>query len=81
MRHIILEQGLVVDPKKIMSIREWPIPTDVSSVRSFMGIAEYYRRFVEICSTLAYPITSLQRKGTKFKWREKCQNSFEQLKL
>ena len=46
-----------------------------------MGIARYYRRFVEIFFALAYPITSLQRKGTKFEWTEKCQNSFEQLKL
>ena len=79
--HIISEQGLAVDPEKINSIREWPVPTDVSMVRSFMGIAGYYRRFVEIFSALAYPITSLQRKGTKFEWTDKFQNSFEQLKL
>ena len=46
-----------------------------------MGIAGYYRRFVERFSALAYPITSLHRKWVKFEWIEKCQNSFEQLKL
>ena len=46
-----------------------------------MGIVGYYQRFVEIFSAIAYPITSLQRKGTKFEWTENCQNSFEQLKL
>ena len=79
--HIISEQGLAVDPDKIKAIKEWPVPTDVSAVRSFMGITGYYRRFVEIFSAIPYPITSLQRKGVKFEWTEKCQNSFEQLKL
>ena len=81
MGHIISDHGLAIDPEKIKEIREWPIPIDVSSVRSFMGIAGYYRRFVEIFSALAYPITSLQRKGVKFEWTEKCQNSFDQLKI
>ena len=57
------------------------MPTDVSAVRSFMGIVGYYHRFVERFSAIAYPITSLQRKGVKFEWTEKCQNSFDQLKL
>ena len=69
--HIISKQGLVVDPEKIKSIREWHVPVDVSSVRAFMGIVGYYRRFVERFSALAYPITSLQRNGTKFEWMEK----------
>ena len=46
-----------------------------------MGIAGYYRRFVERFFVIAYPITSLQRKGVKFEGTEKCQNNFEQLKL
>ena len=45
--HIISKQGLDVDPENIKAIKEWPVPTDVSTVRSFMGIAGYYRRFVE----------------------------------
>lgn len=79
--HIISEQGLVIDPEKIKAISEWPVLTDVLTVRSFMGIAGYYRIFVERFSTIAYPITSLQRKGVKFEWTEKSQNSFEKLKL
>ena len=81
MGHIISEQGLAVDPEKIQAIKEWPVPTDVSAVRSFMGTAGYYHRFVERFSAIAYPITSLQRKGVKFEWTEKFQNSFEQLNL
>lgn len=79
--HIIFEQGLVVDPEKIKAIKEWLVPTNVSVVRSFMGIASDYRRFVEIFSAIAYPITSLQRKGVKFESTKKFQNSFEKLKL
>ena len=81
MGHIIFEQGLDVDPEKIKAIRNWPVPNDVSAVRSFMGIAGSYCRFVKRFSPIAYPITSLQRKGVKFQWTKKCQNSFEQLKL
>ena len=81
MGHIIYKRGLAVDPEKIKAIKEWPVPTNVSVVRSFMGIAGYYRRFVERFSAIAHPITSLQRKGVKFEWTEKCKNSFDQLKL
>jgi len=69
-----------VDPDKIKAIMEWPVPRDVSDVRSFMGITSYYQRFIEGFSKIAYPITSLQKKGTKFIWSDKCQKSFEQLK-
>ena len=79
--HIISKKGLAVDPEKINAIREWPVLTNVSAVRSFMGIAGYYRRFVERFYGIACIITSLQKKGVKFEWTEKCQNSFEQLKL
>ena len=79
--HIISGKGLLVDLEKIQAIMDWHVPTDVSSIRYFMGIAGYYRRFSGRFSTLAYPITSLQKKGVKFEWTEKCQHSFEQLKL
>ena len=59
---------------------EWPIPKDVADIRSFMGLVGYYRRFVEGFSRVAYPITSLQKKGRVFKWTSECQRSFEQLK-
>ena len=81
MGHIISKKGLAVDPKKIKAIKEWPVPMDVSVVRSFMGIAGYYCIFVESFSPIAHPITSLQRKGVKFEWTNKCQNNFDQLKL
>jgi hypothetical protein len=51
---------------------EWPAPTNVPEVRSFMGLAGYYRRFVEGFSKIANPITELQKKNKKFVWTEKC---------
>eukprot|EP00253_Pinus_taeda_P022926 PITA_22926 len=78
--HIITKEGIAVDPEKIRTIMEWPIPKDVADIRSFMGLAGYYRRFVEGFSRVAYPITSLQKKGRTFKWTTECQQSFEQLK-
>lgn len=66
--HIISKEGLAMDPKKVKAIMNWPLPKDVSAIRSFMGIARYYRRFSEGFSKLAYPITSLQKKGVEFPW-------------
>jgi hypothetical protein len=78
--HVISSKGIVVDPEKIKSIMEWPVPKDVADIRSFMGITGYYRRFIEGFSNIAYPITSLQKKGIKFNWSQKCQDSFNKLK-
>lgn len=78
--HIITKEGIVVDPEKIKTIMEWPTPKDVADIRYFMGLAGYYRQFVEGFSRIAYPITSLQKKGKVFKWTADCQRSFEQLK-
>jgi hypothetical protein len=78
--HVISSEGIVVDPENIKSIMEWPVPKDVVDIWSFMGITEYYRRFIERFSKIAYPITSLQKKGTKFNWSQKCQDSFNKLK-
>eukprot|EP00253_Pinus_taeda_P015342 PITA_15342 len=72
--------GIAVDPEKIKAIMDWPVPKDVADVRSFMGLAGYYRRFVEGFSKVAFPITSLQKKGRAFQWTPNCQKSFEQLK-
>jgi hypothetical protein len=80
LRHVISEEGIVVDPKTIKAIMEWLVPKDVEDIRSFMGITGYYCRFIEGFSKTTYPITSLQKKGTKFNWTQKCQDSFNKLK-
>jgi hypothetical protein len=56
------------------------VPKGVLHVQSFKNITRYYRRFIEWFSKLAYPITSLQKKGIRFKWIEKCQEKFEKIK-
>ena len=69
-----------MDPDKIEAIRNWPTPKNVTVVRSFMGLAGYYRRFIEGFSKVAHAIISLQWKGIKFEWTSKCEESFQQLK-
>ena len=58
----------------------WPTRRNVTDVRSFMGLAGYYRRFIEGFSKVAHAITSLQKKGIKFEWAWRCEESFQQLK-
>ena len=69
-----------MDSDKIKSKTEWSVPKDVTDVRSFMGITGYYRKFIEGFSRIANPITSLQKKGKKFVWDKKCEDSFNKLK-
>ena len=69
-----------MDPTKVEAITTWPRPATVIEVRSFLGLAGYYRRFVEGFSTLALPLTQLMREWVKFEWSEERQRSFEELK-
>jgi hypothetical protein len=78
--YIISNGGILVDPVKVKEIVVWSIPTTVTGVRRFLGLAGYYRRFIEGFSKIAKPMTSLLEKGREFKWDEKCQDSFDQLK-
>jgi hypothetical protein len=78
--HIISKDGIEVDPEKVAVVREWSAPKSVTEVRSFMGLAGYYRRFIGGFSKIEHPITSLQRKGMKFQWTTECERSFQHLK-
>jgi hypothetical protein len=75
--HIITDGGIKVDPGKILI---WKQPTDVSKIRNFLGIAGYYRRFIEGFSKIVKPLTSLLEKGKEFKWDEARQKCFNELK-
>jgi hypothetical protein len=79
--HIISNGGISVDPAKVREIVGWKIPSSVTEIRSFLGLAGYYRRFIEGFSKIANPMTSLLEKGKESKWSRECQDSFNQLKL
>lgn len=78
--HIISKEGVVVDSEKIKAIMEWPTRQNATKVRSFMGLARNYRRFIWDFSNIRHPTTTLQRKWVKLQWKPKCTTSFEQLK-
>ena len=78
--HIVSADGITMDPSKVEAITKWSRPTTVTEVRSFLGLAGYYRRFVEGFSKLALPLTELMRKGEKFVWTDEREASFEELK-
>ena len=78
--HIVSQEGVRTDPKKIESIKNWPIPCDTKGVRSFLGLASYYRKFIPGFATSAHSLTRLTEKDVKFKWGPEESNSFEELK-
>jgi hypothetical protein len=78
--HIITDRGIKVDPRKMSEILNWKQPTDVSTIRSFLGLARYYKRFIKGFYKIVKPLTSLLEKCKEFKWDEACQKCFEELK-
>ena len=68
--HIVSSEGIRVDPAKIEAIVNWKPPRNVTEVRSFLGLAGYYRRFVKGFSVIASSLTKLLRKGVKFEWSQ-----------
>ena len=78
--HVVSNGGIAVDPSKVRDVLNWKPPTDVGEIRSFLGLAGYYRRFIEGFSKFAKPMTALLEKNAKFVWSEECQANFEELK-
>ena len=64
--HILTTEGVVVDPEKVETVSNWQQPTNVSEIRSFLGLAGYYQRFIEGFSKIARPMTELLKKDKKF---------------
>lgn len=73
-------KGLRMDPDKIRAISEWEAPTSVKGVRSFLGFANFYRRFIKSFSDLVRPLTDLTHKDKKFQWNPKAEEAFQKLK-
>ncbi|GJZ55393.1 putative reverse transcriptase domain-containing protein [Tanacetum coccineum] len=78
--HVIDSQGIHVDPAKIESIKDWASPKSPTEIRQFLGLAGYYRRFIEGFSKIAKPMTKLTQKKVKFKWGDKQETTFQLLK-
>ncbi|KAL0337562.1 UNVERIFIED_CONTAM: Retrovirus-related Pol polyprotein from transposon [Sesamum calycinum] len=75
--HVVSKERVQPDPAKVKAIMEWEPPKNVSEVRSFLGLAGYYRRFVKDFSMVAKPLTNLLKKNAPFNWNDKCAQSFE----
>nr|KYP45847.1 Retrovirus-related Pol polyprotein from transposon 17.6 [Cajanus cajan] len=78
--HVISAQGIAVDPTKVEAVLRWERPKSVTEVRGFMGLAGYYRRFIEGFPKIVMPLTQLTRKDHPFVWKEECEKSFQELK-
>lgn len=72
-------EGIKVDPKKVFTVQSWPRPSSTTKIRSFLGLAGYYRCFVEGFSSITAPITILTQKGSSLRWNE-CEERFQKLK-
>ena len=79
--HVISASGVEVQPEKTEVVRNWAVPRNLSELRSFLGLASYYRRFIEGFSVVAAPLYQLLRKGVQFHWNEQQQIAFDELKL
>jgi len=79
LRYIVTAQGVKVNESKVKVIRSWPVPRSIHDVRSFYGLASFYRWFIRNFSTIMAPMTEVI-KGTSFEWTPKAQTAFEEVK-
>ena len=78
--HVISKERIVVDPTKVEAVLNWKQPKNVHEIRSFLGLAGYYRKFIKDFSRIANPMTKLTQKGVKVIWDDKCEEAFQELK-
>ena len=78
--HVISPAGVATDPAKTATVASWPTPSSPAHVRSFLGLASYYRRFVPNFAAIAAPLSAASQKGSRFQWTPECQNAFDLLK-
>jgi hypothetical protein len=70
--YVISARGVSVDPSKVKDVLNWMPPMNASEIQSFLGLAGYYRRFIQDCSKIAKPMTKLLEKNKDFEWTEEC---------
>jgi len=78
--HVVSDEGIKVDDTKTEVIRNWPVPKNLTEMRSFLGLANFYQRYVKNCAKIAVPLTELEKKNVTFSWNQEQQNAFDQLK-
>jgi hypothetical protein len=78
--HIIFEGGISFDPSKVKDVLSWKTPQNVLDIRSFLGLAGYYRRFIKGFSKISKPMRQLLAKGNTFEWMPRCETSFQEMK-
>ena len=74
--HIMSKEGVSIDPAKVEAVSKWATPTNVTKIRSFLGLAGYYQRFVKGFLRIVAPLTALTRKEKKYEWTKKYAKSF-----
>ncbi|CAC5417859.1 unnamed protein product [Mytilus coruscus] len=79
-RHVVSSEGISPDPSKVDAVKEWPTPTNIKEVRSFLGTCSYYRKFIRDLSKLASHLHRLTQKNVLFKWTSECAEAFLILK-
>lgn len=78
--HTISQEGIKPDPAKVHKVRTFPVPTDVTTLRQFLGLASYYRKFIQGFAEVASPLHELTKKGSSFCWTSACEEAFQTLK-
>jgi transposase InsO family protein len=78
--HIVSRDGVSVCPNKVTAVKEFPVPTNVKELRSFLGLSNFYRRFIEGYSKITSVLTKLLQKNVDYKWTAECQSAFDSLK-
>jgi hypothetical protein len=78
--HALSAKKVVIDPSKIEAVSKWQSPKSVTEIRSFLGLARYYRRFIENFSKIAKPMIELLKSNMSYVWSDKCEANFQELK-
>jgi len=78
--HVLSEEGISMDPAKVKEVLDWKVPTSVHEVRSFLGLAGYYRQFILEFSKISKPMTCLLKKDEQFVWTPECKEAFHKLR-